>query len=174
MKVDSMAVDLGFDMRCKLILSRVEQLVRQEASALVESKSLTYSLQRKVGKLMVVLVSFYCVYISPLIMNISCFQQLKSQKDQLESKGLHVQLLRKKVSDLEEEKRSRSALAVQRDDAHVEAKRLQKKLERLQVELRATRQSNTELKAQLIHANELKVEGRRVQPQIQSRGIFTS
>lgn len=61
MKVDSMAVDLGFDMRCKLILSRVEQLVRQEASALVESKSLTYSLQRKVGKLMVVLVSFYCV-----------------------------------------------------------------------------------------------------------------
>lgn len=107
-------------------------------------------------------------------MNISCFQQLKSQKDQLESKGLHVQLLRKKVSDLEEEKRSRSALAVQRDDAHVEAKRLQKKLERLQVELRATRQSNSELKAQLIHANELKVEGRRVQPQIQSRGIFTS
>lgn len=61
MKVDSMAVDLGFDMRCKLILSRVEQLVRQEASALVESKSLTYSLQRKVGELMVVLVSFYCV-----------------------------------------------------------------------------------------------------------------
>ncbi|TKS87013.1 Coiled-coil domain-containing protein 170 [Collichthys lucidus] len=130
MKVDSMAVDLGFDMRCKLILSRVEQLVRQEASALVESKSLTYSLQRK----------------------------LKSQKEQLESKGLHVQLLRKKVSDLEEEKRSRSALAVQRDDAHVEAKRLQKKLERLQVELRATRQSNTELKTQLIHANELKLK----------------
>lgn len=61
MKVDSMAVDLGFDMRCKLILSRVEQLVRQEASALVESKSLTYSLQRKVGELMVLLVSFYCV-----------------------------------------------------------------------------------------------------------------
>lgn len=56
-----MAVDLGFDMRCKLILSRVEQLVRQEASALVESKSLTYSLQRKVGEMMVVLVSFYCV-----------------------------------------------------------------------------------------------------------------
>ncbi|KAG8013177.1 hypothetical protein GBF38_021420 [Nibea albiflora] len=130
MKVDSMAVDLGFDMRCKLILSRVEQLVRQEASALVESKSLSYSLQRK----------------------------LKSQKDQLESKGLHVQLLRKKVSDLEEEKRSRSALAVQRDDAHLEAKRLQKKLERLQVELRATRQSNTELRAQLSHTNELKLK----------------
>lgn len=51
MKVDSIAVDLGFDMRLKLILSRVEQLVKQEATALVESKSLTYSLQRKVGYL---------------------------------------------------------------------------------------------------------------------------
>uniref|UniRef100_A0A4W6ESJ9 Coiled-coil domain containing 170 n=1 Tax=Lates calcarifer TaxID=8187 RepID=A0A4W6ESJ9_LATCA len=126
--VDSIALDLGFDMRLKLILSRAEQLVKQEGTALVENKSLTYSLQRK----------------------------LKSQKDQLESKGLHIQLLRKKVSELEEEKRCRSALAMQRDDAHLEARRLQKKLERLQGELRATKLSNTELKAQLSHTNELK------------------
>ncbi|XP_044021629.1 coiled-coil domain-containing protein 170 isoform X1 [Siniperca chuatsi] len=130
MKVDSIALELGFDMRLKLILSRVEQLVKQEATALVESKSLTYSLQRK----------------------------LKSQKDQLESKGLHIQLLRKKVSELEEEKRSRSVLAVERDDAHLEARRLQKKLERLQGELKATKLSNTELKAQLSHTNELKLK----------------
>ncbi|XP_035530007.1 coiled-coil domain-containing protein 170 [Morone saxatilis] len=130
MKVGSIAVDLGFDMRLKLILSRVEQLVKQEGTALVESKSLTYSLQRK----------------------------FKSQKDQLESKGLHIQLLRKKVSELEEEKRSRSALAVERDDAHLEVRRLQKKLERLQGELKATKLSNTELKAQLSHTNELKLK----------------
>ncbi|XP_028421585.1 coiled-coil domain-containing protein 170 [Perca flavescens] len=128
MKVDSIAVDLGFDMRLKLILSRAEQLLKQETSALVESKSLTYSLQRK----------------------------FKSQKDQLESKGLHIQFLRKKVSELEEEKRSRSALAL-RDDAHLEARRLQKKLERLQGELKATKLSNTELKAHLSHTNELKL-----------------
>lgn len=48
MKVDSIAVDLGFDMRLKLVLSRVEQLVKQQATALVESKSLSYSLQQKV------------------------------------------------------------------------------------------------------------------------------
>ncbi|XP_034432909.1 coiled-coil domain-containing protein 170 [Hippoglossus hippoglossus] len=128
--VDSIALDLGFDMRLKLLLSRAEQLVKKEGSALVESKSLTYSLQRK----------------------------LKSQKDQLESKGLHIQLLRKKVSEQEEERRCRSALAVQRDDAHLESRRLQKKLERLQSELRAIKQSNTELKAQLSHTNELKLK----------------
>ncbi|XP_060919296.1 coiled-coil domain-containing protein 170 [Labrus mixtus] len=130
MKVDSIAVDLGFDMRLKLILSRAEQLVKQETTALVENKSLSYSLQRK----------------------------LKAQKDQLDSKGLHIQLLRKKVSELEEEKRSRSALAVERDDAHLEARRLQKQLQRLQGELKASRQSKTELKAQLSHTNELKLK----------------
>ncbi|XP_038585065.1 coiled-coil domain-containing protein 170 isoform X2 [Micropterus salmoides] len=85
-------------------------------------------------------------------------QHLKSQKDQLESKGLHIQLLRKKVSELEEEKRRRSVLAVERDDAHLETRRLQKKLERLQGELKATKMSNTELKAQLSHTNELKLK----------------
>uniref|UniRef100_A0A7N8XU17 Coiled-coil domain containing 170 n=1 Tax=Mastacembelus armatus TaxID=205130 RepID=A0A7N8XU17_9TELE len=126
MKVDSIAVEIGFDMRLKLILSRAEQLVKQEGTALVESKSLTYSLQRK----------------------------LKSHKDQLDSKGLHIQFLRKKVTELEEEKRT--ALALERDNGYVEARKLKKKLERLQSELKATRMSNTELKAQLSHTNELK------------------
>ncbi|XP_071381629.1 coiled-coil domain-containing protein 170 [Centroberyx affinis] len=130
MKVDSIAADLGFDMRLKLLLSRAEQLVKQEGTSLVETKTLTYSLQRK----------------------------LKLQKDRLESKELHTELLRKKVSDLEEERRSRSALSVERDDAHLEARRLQKKVERLQGELKATKLSNTELKAQLSHTNELKLK----------------
>lgn len=48
MKVEDIDIDLGFEMKLKLILSRSEQLVRQEGTALVESKSLTYTLQRKV------------------------------------------------------------------------------------------------------------------------------
>uniref|UniRef100_A0A3P9C6A0 Coiled-coil domain containing 170 n=1 Tax=Maylandia zebra TaxID=106582 RepID=A0A3P9C6A0_9CICH len=134
MKVEDFDIDLDFEMKLKFILSRAEQLVRQEGTALVESKSLTYSLQRK----------------------------LKSQKEQIESKGLHIQLLRKKVSELEEEKKTRSALAAEQNDAQLQAARLQKKLECLQSELKATKLSNTELKAQLSHTSELKVEGRRV------------
>lgn len=74
------------------------------------------------------------------------------------------------MSELEEEKRSRSALAVERDDAHLEARKLQKKVERLQSELKAMKLSSTELKAQLSHTNELKVEGRRVRTHLPSRG----
>uniref|UniRef100_A0AAV2JEG0 Coiled-coil domain-containing protein 170 n=1 Tax=Knipowitschia caucasica TaxID=637954 RepID=A0AAV2JEG0_KNICA len=129
LKVETIALDVGFDLRLNLIVSRAEQLMRQEGDALVQSKSLSYSLQRKV----------------------------KCQKEQLESKALHIQLLRKKVLELED-----SAVAAQREEEKVENKRLQKKVERLQTELRAFRLSSTELKAQLSHSHELKVQGRGV------------
>ncbi|XP_020343211.1 coiled-coil domain-containing protein 170 isoform X2 [Oncorhynchus kisutch] len=129
MKVDGIATDLGYDMRLQLILSRAEQLVKLEGTALVESKTLAHNQQRK----------------------------LKIQKERLESKELHMELLRRKVSELEEEKRSRSALAMQRDDANVTARKMQK-VERLQEELGSTKVSITELKAQLSHTNELKLK----------------
>ncbi|XP_032403441.1 coiled-coil domain-containing protein 170 [Xiphophorus hellerii] len=127
MKVDGIDPDLGFDMRLKLARSRAEQLDRQEAAALVESKTQTYGLKQKV-------------------------------KDQLDRKELHVQLLRKKVLELEEERRSRSVLSAEQNDALLEARKFKKRLERIQGELRATKLFNTELKAQLTHTNELKLK----------------
>lgn len=48
MKIEHMTTDLGFDMRLEAILTRAEQLTRQEGIALVETKTLVYSLQKKV------------------------------------------------------------------------------------------------------------------------------
>ncbi|XP_043075056.1 coiled-coil domain-containing protein 170-like [Puntigrus tetrazona] len=132
LKVDRVAADLGFDMRLEAILTRAEQLSRQEGTALLENKTQIYSLQRK----------------------------LKEHKEHSASKELHLELLRKKMVQLEEEKRSRSALAVEKDDAALSCKKLQKRVDRLQAELSTLRFSNTELKAQLSHTNELKVQGR--------------
>lgn len=75
------------------------------------------------------------------------------------------------MSELEEEKKRHSG---GKDNAHREVKKLQKRLERLQNELRATKVSNTELKAQMSHTNELKVEGRGVQAGDKSRGRFSA
>lgn len=82
--------------------------------------------------------------------------QLKIQKDRLESKELHLNLLRQKIAQLEEEKRLRTGLAMERDEANVTTRKLQKQVERLQKELSACRESNTELKAKLADTNELK------------------
>lgn len=48
MKIEQLTTDLGFDMRLQAILTRAEQLTRQEGAALVENKTLVYSLQKKV------------------------------------------------------------------------------------------------------------------------------
>lgn len=78
------------------------------------------------------------------------------------------------MSELEEEKRSHSVLAAERDGARTEARKLQKRLECLQGDLRAMKRRNSELKAQLSHTNELKVEGTGVLVRTKSRGLFTA
>lgn len=78
------------------------------------------------------------------------------------------------MAELEEEKKSYSALAADRDGARTEARKLQKRLECLQRDLRVSKQRSNELKAQLSLSDELKVAGTGVSVQIKSRGLFTS
>nr|XP_051711642.1 coiled-coil domain-containing protein 170 [Oryctolagus cuniculus] len=130
MKLDQMAAELGFDMRLDVVLARTEQLVRLESNAVIENKTIAHNLQRK----------------------------LKTQKERLESKELHMNLLRQKIAQLEEEKQVRTALLVERDEAHLTIRKLEKKVERLQKDLSMCRDSNTELKAKLADTNELKIK----------------
>ncbi|KAI5938454.1 Coiled-coil domain-containing protein 170 [Manis javanica] len=130
MKLNQIAAELGFDMRLDVVLARTEQLVRLESNAVIENKTIAHNLQRK----------------------------LKTQKERLESKELHVNLLRQKIAQLGEEKQVCAALAVERDEASLTLRKLQKKVERLQKELSVCQESNTELKAKLADTNELKIK----------------
>ncbi|XP_068794798.1 coiled-coil domain-containing protein 170 isoform X2 [Struthio camelus] len=130
MKLDSVAADVGFDMNVDAILARVEQLVKLEGDAVIENKTVAYSLRRK----------------------------LKTQKEKLESKELHMNLLRQKISQLEEEKQVRTVLAVERDEANLTIRKLHKVIERLQQQLDLARKANTDLKAKLSETNELKIK----------------
>ncbi|NXI71794.1 CC170 protein, partial [Anseranas semipalmata] len=130
MKLDSVAAEVGFDMNVNVILARVEQLVKLEGDAVIENKTMAYSLRRK----------------------------LKTQKEKLESKELHVNLLRQKITQLEEEKQVRTALAVERDEANLTVRKLHKMVERLQKQLDLARETNTDLKAKLSETNELKIQ----------------
>uniref|UniRef100_A0A8C9NAL6 Coiled-coil domain containing 170 n=1 Tax=Serinus canaria TaxID=9135 RepID=A0A8C9NAL6_SERCA len=130
MKLDSLAAEVGFDMTMDVILARVEQLVKLEGDAVVENKTVAYSLRRK----------------------------LKAQKEKLESKELHMNLLRQKITQLEEEKQVRAALAVERDEANLAVRKLHKMIERLQKQLDLARETNTDLKAKLSETSELKIK----------------
>nr|XP_030123886.3 coiled-coil domain-containing protein 170 isoform X2 [Taeniopygia guttata] len=130
MKLDSLAAEVGFDMTMDVILARVEQLVKLEGDAVVENKTVAYRLRRK----------------------------LKAQKEKLESKELHMNLLRQKITQLEEEKQVRAALAVERDEANLTVRKLHKMIERLQKQLDLARETNTDLKAKLSETSELKIK----------------
>ncbi|XP_069810741.1 coiled-coil domain-containing protein 170 [Dendropsophus ebraccatus] len=130
MKLERITADVGFDMRLDAILARAEQLVKLESDAVIGNKTLAHNLQRK----------------------------LKAQKEKFDSKELHMELLRKKIAQLEEEKQVRTALAVERDEANLTVRRLQKKVERLQKELGAAQESVTELKSRLSDTNEFKIK----------------
>ncbi|XP_036011338.1 coiled-coil domain-containing protein 170 isoform X1 [Mus musculus] len=130
MKLGHVAADLGFDVCLDVVLARIEQLVRLESNAVIENKTMAHNLQRK----------------------------LKTQKERLESKEVHMNLLRQKIAQLQQEKEARSALAVERDEAHLAMRKLEKKLERMQKELSACQEHNTELKAKLADTNELKIK----------------
>ena len=69
LKMDPLAADVGLELACDAVVGRAEQLVNLEADQLSDRKTHIYNLQRKV----------------------------KSLKEQLESKDLHMELLRKKV-----------------------------------------------------------------------------
>ncbi|XP_057261838.1 coiled-coil domain-containing protein 170 isoform X2 [Pezoporus wallicus] len=129
MKLDSLAAEVGFDMNVDTILARVEQLVKLEGDAVIENKTMAYSLRRK----------------------------LKTQKEKLESKELHMNILRQKITQLEEEKQVRTALAVERDEANLTVRKLHKMIEKLQKQLDLARETNTDLKAKLSETNELKL-----------------
>ncbi|XP_059504800.1 coiled-coil domain-containing protein 170 isoform X1 [Stegostoma tigrinum] len=130
MKLERVTAEIGFDMQLDAILARADQLVKMENEAIIENKTVVYNLKRK----------------------------LKAQKDELVSKELHMDLLRRKITQLDAEKQTQTALAVERDEANLTVRKLKKKVERLEKELVTARTSSLDLKAKLSDTQELKIK----------------
>lgn len=129
MKMDRISIDLGLDMTLDALISRAEQLMKLEADALADRSTHVYNLQRKV----------------------------KSLKEQLESKDLHLDLLRKKLTGLEERVHGRVEIEKSRDFESQRVHKLEKLAEKYKVQLTDARQEIQNLKAQLLGTTELKM-----------------
>ena len=75
----------------------------------------------------------------------------------MESKELHLGLLKKKVAELEELLREKGRVEVERDENSLRYKKLVKHNDKLQRELLDYKQQVTSLKAKLLEASELRV-----------------
>lgn len=129
LKVSHISADVGLDMNVDLIMARAEQLVKMESDSIQDKQTNIYNLQRKVKQL----------------------------KEQLDNKELHLDLLRKKLSGLEEEKAGKSALEKEVDDHVMMSKKFKAKLEKLTEQLNSLKCENSDLKAQLVDFNSLRV-----------------
>jgi chromosome segregation ATPase len=119
LKVTEISADIGIDMNVDIILARAEQLVRMEGDGIHDKQTNIYNLQRKI----------------------------KSLKEQVDNKELHLDLLRKKLAALEEEKAGKNALEREVDDHVMISKKLKIKVERLTEQLNSLKCENSELKA---------------------------
>ncbi|XP_041353054.1 coiled-coil domain-containing protein 170-like [Gigantopelta aegis] len=129
MKMDRISVDLGLDMTMDALIARAEQLVKLENEALAGRSTQVYNLQRKV----------------------------KGLREQLESKELHIDLLRKKMSTLEERLHGRGDLLKERDNESLRTRKLEKLVDKYKLQLNDTRQELINMKAQLLGSSELQM-----------------
>ncbi len=121
--------DLCLDSVTDAIIARGEQLVTMETETLVDRKTHIYNLQRKV----------------------------KALKEQLESKEVHMDLLRKKVASLEERAVVRGELEREKDEEFVKNKKLLKLVDRYKRELNEAHMELRDLKARLLESSDLRV-----------------
>ncbi|XP_013067200.2 coiled-coil domain-containing protein 170-like [Biomphalaria glabrata] len=129
MKMDRISLDLGLDLTMDALIARAEQLMKLEADALADKTSHVYNLQRKI----------------------------KALKEQLESKDLHIDLLRKKMTNLEERMHGRIDIEKQRESESIRVQKLEKLVEKYKLQLQDSRHEVQNLKAQLLGSSELKV-----------------
>ncbi|EGI59149.1 Coiled-coil domain-containing protein C6orf97 [Acromyrmex echinatior] len=129
MQMDEISQEIGLDLQTESLLVRAEQLARLETDKLVDKTSVVYQLQRRVRTL----------------------------REQLQRRDLHLDLLRRKLSLQEDSVRMKSLLQSERDEANIRAKKLGKQVDRLQIQLSDEKSRNRELSAQLTEAADYKI-----------------
>ncbi|XP_054002966.1 coiled-coil domain-containing protein 170 isoform X3 [Hylaeus anthracinus] len=129
MQMDEISEEMGLDLLTESLLVRAEQLARLETDKLVDKTSVVYQLQRRVRTL----------------------------REQLQRRDLHLDLLRRKLSLQEDSVRMKSLLQTERDEANLRAKKLSKQIDRLQVQFAEEKSRNRELSSQLTEAADYKI-----------------
>ncbi|XP_022165314.1 coiled-coil domain-containing protein 170 isoform X3 [Myzus persicae] len=129
MHMDQIAKDVGVDLHTESLLLRAEQLAKLEYDKNIDKSALVYQLQRRVRTL----------------------------RDQLQRRDLHLDLLRRKISVQDESTKLRTLLETERDEANIRAKKLQKQLDKAQLQLTECRAQIRDLKLQLSDAGDCKL-----------------
>ncbi|CAH0746928.1 unnamed protein product [Bemisia tabaci] len=158
LNVDDISKDVGDEYRTDALLVRAEQLARLESDKIVDKWLLNYPC----GSLPCLKRGRSCcdLYHLPLRETAVVYQlqrRVRTLRDQLQRRDLHLDLLRRKLNIHENSCRVRSLLEAEKDEANLKVKKLLKQADRLQLQLTEARALSNDLKIQLAEAANYKV-----------------
>ncbi|XP_036147444.1 coiled-coil domain-containing protein 170 isoform X3 [Monomorium pharaonis] len=154
MQMDEISQEIGLDLQTESLLVRAEQLARLETDKLVDKYlCCSYTTLPRIRER-----SFHelpCLKETSVVYQLQ--RRVRTLREQLQRRDLHLDLLRRKLSLQEDSVRMKSLLQSERDEANIRAKKLAKQIERLQVQLSDEKSRNRELSAQLTEAADYKI-----------------
>ncbi|KYM77317.1 Coiled-coil domain-containing protein C6orf97 [Atta colombica] len=155
MQMDEISQEIGLDLQTESLLVRAEQLARLETDKLVDK--LHFFLCRcHVANIFSFVLCFFIVQIVCTSVVYQLQRRVRTLREQLQRRDLHLDLLRRKLSLQEDSVRMKSLLQSERDEANIRAKKLGKQVDRLQIQLSDEKSRNRELSAQLTEAADYK------------------
>ncbi|XP_021937805.1 coiled-coil domain-containing protein 170 isoform X3 [Zootermopsis nevadensis] len=161
--MEEISKEIGVDLHTESLLIRAEQLARLESDKLIDKSWWTYrtfpQLRRE-----------HSFHELPLRETSAVYQlqrRVRTLREQLQRRDLHLDLLRRKLSLQEDNGRIRSLLETERDEANLRVKKLLKQVDRLQLQLAEVKAHSRDLKTQLADASDYKISalerGRKVE-----------
>ncbi|XP_071565098.1 coiled-coil domain-containing protein 170 isoform X3 [Temnothorax nylanderi] len=155
MQMDEISQEIGLDLQTESLLVRAEQLARLETDKLVDKYLCSsYTTLPRIRRER----SFHellCLKETSVVYQLQ--RRVRTLREQLQRRDLHLDLLRRKLSLQEDSVRMKSLLQSERDEANIRAKKLAKQVERFQVQLSDEKSRNRELSAQLTEAADYKI-----------------
>ncbi|XP_044593011.1 coiled-coil domain-containing protein 170 isoform X4 [Cotesia glomerata] len=153
MQMEDISQEIGLDLQTEALLVRAEQLARLETDKLVDKLVYNYTTFPRIRRER----SFELPCLKETSVVYQLQRRVRTLREQLQRRDLHLDLLRRKLSLQEDGVRIKSMLQAERDDANLRAKKAMKQIDRLQIQLAEEKSRNRELSAQLTEAADYKI-----------------
>ncbi|XP_043271011.1 coiled-coil domain-containing protein 170 isoform X3 [Venturia canescens] len=155
MQMDEISREIGLDLQTEALLVRAEQLARLETDKIVDKlvccNYTTFPRIRRERSFN----ELPCLKETSVVYQLQ--RRVRTLREQLQRRDLHLDLLRRKLSLQEDGCRIKSMLQAERDEANIRAKKAVKQVDRLTIQLAEEKSRNRELSAQLTEAADYKI-----------------
>nr|XP_022903499.1 coiled-coil domain-containing protein 170 [Onthophagus taurus] len=154
LNMEEISHDVGVELHTESLLLRAEQLARLESDKLVDKLLCCgYGTLPRLRRER----SFHDLPSRETATVYQLQRRLRTLREQVQRKDLHLDLLRRKLSLQEDNAKAKCLLQSERDEASIRIRKLMKQLEKVQIQFADSKSQIRELNAQLAEAADFKI-----------------